>query len=166
MKDLLEKFYAALSNLDPEGMIDCYHDEITFEDPAFGELHDDKARNMWRMLLSNRQGGDFRIEYSNIIADGVKGSAKLEAYYTFTKTGRKVHNRIKSEFLFKDGKIIKQRDYFDLYRWSRQALGMSGWILGWTFFFRNKLQIQSNRMLLKFEHRMKDPSISEESSLH
>ena len=45
-------------------MVVCYHDEIEFEDPAFGILKGEKARNMWRMLCANAR--DLKIEYSVI----------------------------------------------------------------------------------------------------
>ncbi|MCK5702831.1 MAG: nuclear transport factor 2 family protein, partial [Cyclobacteriaceae bacterium] len=77
-----------------------------------------------------------------------------EAYYSFSKTGRKVHNIINAEFEFKDGKIIKHIDNFDLYKWSKQALGIQGLILGWTGFFKKKLHKQTNKMLYYFERKM------------
>ncbi len=153
MKEIIEQFYKAFQNLDAEGMAACYHDEILFEDPAFGVLKGEKAKNMWRMLCQSQKGGDESIvvKYSNIQSSNNKGSAHWEAYYTFSKTGRKVHNIIDAEFEFKDGKIIRHTDSFDLYRWSKQALGLQGWLLGWTSFFKGKLQQQTNGMLRKFE---------------
>ena len=41
-------------------------------------------------------------------------------------------NRVRSTFRFADGLIADQRDEFDLYRWTRQALGPVGMLLGWT----------------------------------
>ena len=48
--DLIDRFYTAFANQDAETMASCYSDDIVFEDPAFGELHGDDARDMWRML--------------------------------------------------------------------------------------------------------------------
>lgn len=53
MKSIIEKFYQAFENFDAEGMIEYYHNEIKFEDPAFGVLRGEKAKNMWRMLSLN-----------------------------------------------------------------------------------------------------------------
>ena len=36
MKSTIEKFYTAFTNNDAEAMVACYHDNIIFEDPAFG----------------------------------------------------------------------------------------------------------------------------------
>ena len=153
MKEIIEKFYQAFENLDAEGMIECYHEEIKFEDPAFGILRGEKAKNMWRMLCNNQKGKDFKIKASEIEFINQKGSAHWEVTYTFSKTGRKVHNIVNAEFEFKEGKIINHLDNFDLYRWSRQALGFSGFLLGWTTFFKKKLNAQTNKLLSRFEQK-------------
>jgi limonene-1,2-epoxide hydrolase len=151
MKQLLEAFYTAFKNLDAETMVNCYHDDVVFKDPAFGILNGDHAKNMWRMLCESQKGKDFKITFSNIEANDFNGSAHWEAFYTFSKTGRKVHNVIEAQFEFKDGKIIKHTDVFDLYRWSKQAFGLTGFLLGWTRFFKNKLNVQTNNLLSKYE---------------
>ena len=55
-----------------------------------------------------------------------------------------------AEFEFKDGKIWRQRDRFDFYRWSRQAFGMTGVLLGWTGFLRGKVQAEAAKGLAIF----------------
>ena len=152
MKSIIENFYRAFDNLDAESMIDCYHKDIKFEDPAFGVLNGEKAKNMWRMLCNSQKGKDFKVKASNIVYNNMKGTADWEAYYTFRKTGRKVHNVINAEFEFKDGKIINHFDQFDLYKWSKQALGFKGLLLGWTTFFKKKLNAQTNKLLSEFEN--------------
>ncbi|MFT4771922.1 MAG: hypothetical protein ACI9D1_001957, partial [Cryomorphaceae bacterium] len=82
------------------------------------------------------------------------GSAHWEAKYTFSKTGRKVHNSIDATFEFSDGKIIKHTDDFDLKKWAKQAMGLKGALLGGTGFFKKKLQEQTNGMLAKFESKL------------
>ena len=149
MKELIHRFYTALNDRDADTMISCYHDDVVFEDPGFGKLPGDRAKKMWQMLCKN--GKDLKVEFSQVEADENKGKAHWEAWYTFSKTGRPVHNKIDAEFAFKDGKISKHTDHFDLRRWSSQALGWKGMLLGGTGFFKKKLQQQTNRMLDKFE---------------
>lgn len=151
MQHTIETFYKAFNNLDAKTMVSCYHDDITFEDPAFGVLQKNRAKNMWRMLCASQKGKDFKIEFSNIEANEQTGKAHWEAYYTFSKTGRKVHNKIDAEFEFKDGKIIRHIDTFNLHKWSHQAMGFKGFLLGSTGFFKKKLQLQTNKLLDKFE---------------
>ena len=51
--------------------------------------------------------------------------------YTFSATKRRVHNIIDATFRFKDGKIISHTDRFDIWRWSRAALGPVMAVIGW-----------------------------------
>ncbi|WP_299159185.1 nuclear transport factor 2 family protein [uncultured Tenacibaculum sp.] len=46
MKTIIENFYKAFSKIDAEAMVQCYHEDIVFNDPAFGTLKGDKAKNM------------------------------------------------------------------------------------------------------------------------
>ena len=110
MKNLIDRFYTAFTNLDADTMADCYHENVIFEDPAFGVLKGDRAKNMWRMLLHSQKGKDFNVTYNTVKYNDETGSAKWEAKYNFSKTGRKVHNKITAEFEFKDGLIIKHTD--------------------------------------------------------
>ena len=160
MKHLIEKFYSAFANCDAETMVACYHEDIEFEDSAFGQLTGSQAGNMWRMLCATQQGKkDFRVEVSNIKADDQKGTAHWESHYTFSQTGRQVFNKIDAAFEFKDGKIIKHIDRFNLYKWSSQALGLKGTLIGWSSFFKNKLHLQTAKSLARFEEKMKSSNV-------
>ena len=59
------------------------------------------------------------------------GSAHWEARYTYSATGRSVHNRIDATFEFRDGLITRHVDRFSLWRWAAMALGAKGALLGW-----------------------------------
>jgi ketosteroid isomerase-like protein len=146
---LITEFYTAFSQHDYARMAACYHDEIEFTDPAFGNLKGPQAKAMWKMLLE-RSGGKLKVVFSNVEADEKSGRAHWEAFYEFSKTGRAVHNKIDATFEFKDGKIIKHVDHFNLWRWSQQALGVSGWLLGYTSFFKKKLHLQTSKALSNF----------------
>ncbi|WP_460218772.1 nuclear transport factor 2 family protein [Psychroserpens sp. MEBiC05023] len=154
MNELIEKFYKAFNELDADTMASCYHKDITFEDPAFGVLSGQHAGNMWRMLCNSQKGKDFKVIYSNIRSNNNTGSAHWEAFYEFSKTGRPVHNKIEATFEFKDGKIIKHTDIFNLHKWAKQALGLKGFLLGGTKFFQKQLNSQTNKLLYKFENTL------------
>lgn len=153
MEQVITNFYEAFAQLDAQGMVKNYHPDIVFEDPAFGILKGKKAAKMWEMLCESQKGKDFVVQFSAVKCDNNKGSAHWEAIYTFSKTGRKVHNIIDAEFEFKDGKIIKHTDNFNLYKWAKQAFGISGFFIGWTPFFRKKLNAQTNLLLTKFMNK-------------
>lgn len=151
MIDTIEKFYLAFQALNAEEMISYYHDDIEFEDPAFGKLKGQKACNMWRMLCESQRNKNFQLEFSDIRFDGTTAYAHWEAKYIFSKTGRKVHNKIDAQFHFKNGKIISHKDNFNLHAWAKQAMGFKGWVLGGTNFFKNALQKQTNQLLKIYE---------------
>lgn len=147
-KQLIEQFYSSFKKLDWRGMHACYHDQVFFYDPVFEDLDAPKAKAMWKMLCL--QAKDFSLEYYAVEADAEYGSCHWKASYTFSKTGRKVVNRIKAHFKFHEGKIIEHMDDFDLYAWSRQAFGASGWALGWSSFLKNKIRSTAKSNLEKF----------------
>lgn len=149
MKNIIEKFYTAFTEKDWQTMQSCYHDEVTFEDPAFGQLHGAEAKKMWKMLCE--QGNDLKIEFSNVEVNEKIGKAHWEAWYTFSLTGKKIHNVIDAEFELKDGLIISHKDSFNLHRWAKQAFGFKGWLLGGTNFFRKKFQQQARKSLAKYK---------------
>ncbi len=149
MKDPIEQFYLAFQQLDAEAMVACYHPNVEFHDPAFGTLKGEKAKDMWRMLCANAK--DFKLEVFRHQQAGDTGQAHWDAHYTFSQTGRKVHNSIDASFELKDGYIIKHHDHFDVRRWAKQALGFKGWLLGGTDFFQKKLQAQTNGLLSKYQ---------------
>lgn len=150
-EQLLRQFYTALQNKDYEGIKAIYHPDIKFWDNAFGQLRGNRAGAMWHMLLSNvSEESPLEFRFANIKADDTQGSGELEAFYNFSLTGRAVHNKIRGTFQFQNGKIIRQRDEFNFWRWARQAFGLTGLLLGWTPFFKQKFQREVNKRLDKF----------------
>lgn len=160
-KALINKFYTAFAGGDAKTMQSCYHESIVFEDPAFGVLTGSNAGDMWEMLLSGpRENPDgtkaLTIEHTNVEATETTGSANWVAHYKFS--GRPVENRVKATFEFKDGLITKHTDVFDFWIWSSQALGISGYLLGWTSFLNNQVKGQTNGKLAKFVARKYTPA--------
>ena len=143
-KEIIERFYKAFQQLDAETMVSLYHDDIEFTDPGFGTLRGIDAKNMWRMLCHKAK--DLKIETSNL----TEKSVHWEAHYTFSVTGRYIHNIIDANFEFKEGKIIRHVDTFNLHKWASQAFGLKGLLLGGTSFFKKKLQKQAKNILEKF----------------
>lgn len=59
-------------------------------------------------------------------------------------------NRIDASFEFRDGRILRHRDSFGLWRWTRQALGPIGVVLGWSPLVQNKVRSQAMKSLEKY----------------
>lgn len=140
-QELINKFYNSFSQKNPNGMVECYSDSIEFQDPVFGLITGSKPKAMWQMLLE--RSTSLQISFSNIIADDTNGSADWVAEYEFSKTKRKVVNRIHAEFTFKDGKIITHKDTFSLWKWAGMALGIKGYLLGFTPLVQNKIKSEA-----------------------
>ena len=135
---LLRDFYAAFARRDHAAMARCYAPDAHFSDPVFPDLKGSEVTAMWRMLAE--RATDLRIEASGINAEGDRGVAHWEAWYTFSGTGRPVHNVIDATFTFRNGLIARHIDRFDFHRWSTQALGPVGFLLGWTPMICNKVR--------------------------
>lgn len=147
--EIILRFYAAFKKNDYKAMQACYHPEAKFSDPVFPNLNSKEVKAMWQMLLTAAK--DLKVEHSGFLPTaGGGGTARLDAWYTFSRTGRKVHNIIFTSFEVKDGLIYRHNDKFDFWRWSRQALGLSGVLLGWTPMVKNKVRSTARKGLDKF----------------
>jgi len=144
----IEKFYTAFAARDLDTMATCYHPEIHFSDPVFPDLHGGQVMHMWRTLSG--RSADMAIVYRDVVAtesaEGT-GSAHWTARYVFSGTGRPVVNEIDASFRFRDGLFVRHVDSFDFWRWSRQALGTPGLLLGWSPYLRSKVRAQSAKLI-------------------
>jgi ketosteroid isomerase-like protein len=181
--DLIAHFYAAFQRRDAEAMVACYAPDVVFCDPAFGTLRGGEAGDMWRMLLARSTELTVSLENASVNEpgsgrkgvstgrqearreDGQQGgqegeregerqaSANWVARYRFTQTNRLVVNRVHARFVFRGGLIAEHRDNFDIWAWSRQALGVKGLLLGWTPFLRRTVQAQARKSLAAYRAR-------------
>lgn len=142
---LIARFYEAFGAGDAEAMGACYHPRAHFSDPVFPSLDGPEVTRMWRTLLT--RSDDLRVRLGAHHADRDEGSAHWTATYTFSKTGRVVRNEIDARFRFEDGLIVDHADSFDFWRWSRMALGLPGYLLGWSPMLKGKVRAQSAALL-------------------
>lgn len=136
-------------------MIACYARDVEFSDPVFTRLKGEEVFAMWRMLTQRAQ--DLTIEVSDIEASDVSGKAHWDARYTFSQTGRPVHNRVDAEFTFRDGKIIRHQDRFDLWAWAAMALGLKGRLLGWLPAVQGTIRKNADTRLREYMREQKSP---------
>jgi ketosteroid isomerase-like protein len=147
-EEQIRRFYSAFMRHDTAAMAAHYAPDAVFTDPAFGELRGPQVGAMWAMLTS--RATDLVVEMMSSDADAAAGSGRWEAWYTFTATGRPVHNVVHTTFRFRDGLIVEQHDHFAFWPWSRQALGRAGLLLGWTPFLRRKVRHNARKSLDAF----------------
>ncbi len=142
---LIHDFYGALARKDGAAMAACYAPDGQFSDPAFGVLNASEVGAMWRMLTA--RAADLEVVLCKVRADDASGAAHWDASYTFSKTGRKVVNRIDASFRFRDGKIVRHEDHFNLWRWAAMALGPAGALMGWSPPMQRAIRRQSRQAL-------------------
>jgi ketosteroid isomerase-like protein len=145
---LIRRFYEALDAGDGESMAPCYAPNARFSDPVFGDLRDGEPGAMWRMLTE--RSDDLSVDLADHGAEGDRGWARWIATYTFTQTGRPVRNDVRAEMRFEDGLIAEHHDDFSLYRWTRQALGPPGLLLGWSPIVRGAVRRRARESLDEF----------------
>ena len=145
---IIRRFYDAFAKTDALTMGRCYADHVVFSDPVFPRLKGEEARAMWRMLCARSK--DFSLSYDGVEADEHSGKVRWVAHYTFSKTGRSVENIVNATFRFANGAIIEHTDRFDFWRWSRQALGAAGLLLGWTSSLQRKAQGTAAQSLAEY----------------
>jgi len=147
-QQLITTFYERFRQGNWKGMQECYHKEIFFYDPVFESLEGPKVGAMWEMLLSNAK--DLCVDFGSVEGTGGYGSCEWVATYTFTPTGRKVINKVRAHFFITDGKIAEHQDDFNLWKWSAQALGLRGLLLGWTSALQIRLRRKARTNLERF----------------
>ena len=146
--DLITSFYQAFQARDHAGMIACYSPSIHFSDPVFTDLRGSEAMAMWHMLCE--RGTDLEVSFRDVEADEARGRARWEARYAFSKGSRPVHNVVDASFSFRDGLIVRHTDSFDLWKWTRMAIGPTGVALGWSAPFQSKVRETATSELRKF----------------
>ncbi len=147
-KQLVASFYEAFVRKDADAMGALYADDATFSDEVFVGLNSKQAAAMWKMLSTRSK--DLKVTFEILGESGDEVHTEWHAYYTFSKTGRMVHNVIQSTIKVKNNKIYSHRDSFSFWKWSTQALGPIGFILGWTPIIKGKVQKEAMASLHKF----------------
>ncbi len=148
--ELITTFYTAFTSRDAEAMAACYAPDARFCDPVFTDLRGPQVGDMWRMLCSSAT--DLSLDFDSVTDE----SAHWVASYSFPSTGRRVRNDIRASFVCADGLIQEHRDTFDLWAWSRQAIGPAGVVLGWTPMMQRRIRDQAISGLRRYQAR-RDP---------
>ncbi len=151
----IRRFYDAFAKLDAATMAACYAPDAKFDDEVFSLRGAREIGGMWTMLCTATQakGADvWKLTYRDVQADAAKGQAHWDAHYRFSATGRLVDKALDARFTFTpDGLIATHRDRFDFWKWSRQALGVPGWLLGWSSALRAKVKATAAGNLERFK---------------
>lgn len=155
-EQIIADFYKAFQQLNADEMNKCYSHDVVFFDPVFELLRGDEVRAMWEMLC--KRAKDFSLSFGDILNLGDDYyTCDILVSYEFTKTGRKVVNKIKAHMKIENGLIVEHSDAFSIHKWSSQALGFSGWLLGWNSFFQRRIKNNAKRGLMEFMTEKNNP---------
>ncbi|WP_418263050.1 nuclear transport factor 2 family protein [Flavobacterium faecale] len=155
----IHQFYSILSAGDTASLSEFYAPDVKFRDPIFGLLTGKDVFAMWTMLIEKGKG-NLHIKLSDTKADDYLGATQWTATYTYGPNNNKVVNTIQANFHFKDGLIIKHTDDFDIWKWSKQALGFKGFLFGWTGYMQHKIHKKALESLRKYKVLQSDKNQS------
>jgi hypothetical protein len=144
---ILNQLFSSLDRHDHQAMADCYDREATFRDIAFDLRGKTQVHAMWHMICET----DIRTTFDLGQVDEQNGEVNVVDEYTFSSTGRKVRNVIRSQFRFRNGLIIEEQDLCDARLWAAMALGgVAGFLAGRFRFLRS---LKARKMLRAFIER-------------
>lgn len=120
------QFYTAFACRDAATMAAAYAPTVSFHDPLFGSLHGSQVMLMWNSIMP--KADPFHIVPTVGSTAVARGDDTFEVHVNWAAdyglAGRMIHNQSSTTLLVQRGKIIQQRDEWDLKAWTAQALPM------------------------------------------
>ncbi len=144
-KEIAIKFYDAFSAANIDVLKQLYDKKLIFNDNIFVNLDYNETISMWSSLLVGNKNMSIKYEIKKYSEKYVE--VEWIADYLFTSTNRNVKNIILAKMEIDQGKIINHTDNFDFYKWSQMAFGITGVLIGWTSFFKNKVRTEAYNKL-------------------
>lgn len=144
-KEIAIKFYDAFSVANIDVLKQLYDKKLIFNDNIFVNLDYNETISMWSSLLVGNKNMSIKYEIKKYSEKYVE--VEWIADYLFTSTNRNVKNIILAKMEIDQGKIINHTDNFDFYKWSQMAFGITGVLIGWTSFFKNKVRTEAYNKL-------------------
>lgn len=120
-------FFAAFSRRDAAAMEQAYDPKVRFRDPLFGTLRGrPRVMEMWNTIIPAANAQTFEIKPSQRGAPvrNPDGSYEVRMHWdaSYDLGKRHVENHADTVLTIRDGKIISQRDDWDLKKWTAQAV--------------------------------------------
>jgi SnoaL-like domain len=151
LSPVVGRFFEAFAASDWQTMARCYHDKASFSDPVYPDLREERIVYMWHQLLGgietskSKRGSkkssslnNLKLEYRVLFGDERKAQVQWTATYLYEK--RSVSNQVLSTLAIWDDKIVRQVDEYNFWRWSRQALGLTGLAFGAMPWYQRSVQ--------------------------
>ncbi|KAH8923203.1 hypothetical protein BT69DRAFT_1262631 [Atractiella rhizophila] len=147
----IEKYQSSHASLDWEGMSSCLSPTYTFSDPAFPDLDERMSKGMWCMFLENRETNKMVVKCGPATKTG-ENTWEYDYSVDYVLNSRPILNHMHATLTLSPSTnlITKQVDHFDFYAWARQALGVSGYLLGWTEMVKGQVRTRAKGRLEGF----------------
>jgi limonene-1,2-epoxide hydrolase len=122
-----EAFYGAFGKGDSKGMAAAYDKNVVFHDPLFRTLKGaGEVMEMWKTIMPAANPATFKLEpkVDPKPTQNPDGSFNVKVHWDahYDLGPRHVDNHSDTTLTIKNGKIIGQRDDWDLAAWTKQAL--------------------------------------------
>ncbi|HEY4177232.1 MAG TPA: nuclear transport factor 2 family protein [Kofleriaceae bacterium] len=117
-------FYSAFARRDAATMAQAYAPNVKFHDPLFGNLHGSQVMLMWNSIMPAAKPFDIKPTVApgatSLGEDRYEVHVNWDAHYGLS--GRQIHNNSQTTLVIQGGKIVEQRDVWNLDAWTAQAL--------------------------------------------
>lgn len=140
---VVNRFFESYQRSDWQSMARCYHDKASFSDPIYPDLREENIVYLWFSRLSKHQSID--LQYRVVFADERKAQVEWTAISPFNGKAVKIEGL--STFALWDETIVRHVDEFSFVKWSRQAQGLKGWLLGGSRFYQARVQRSARSQL-------------------
>ncbi len=148
-KELVYRFYEAFGKGAYQQMMDCYDEDIIYNDPLVGMIERGKARAYWKMICTNAQDISLSSsEFEELDAEYI--TCKYQVRYFFPPTGKQVQYSAKAFMRIRDEKIIEHSDGYRLSSFIGNAYGITGKLFGWTGYMKKKIQYRYHQLLEEY----------------
>jgi hypothetical protein len=138
----VEQLFKAAQARDPDAILLAYAEEALIDHPLLGSLS--RADYAAALTAFLQETPDYELTFQINHAGIDHAEAEWTLSYVFHATGRSIVTKGETAFRLSGLRIIHQRDDFDRRDWSRQALGLSGFVLsfvpGWRAFLERELR--------------------------
>ncbi len=120
-EELVRTYFAAVARKDIDTMLSMLHDDFEYQNMPYDRRMTSKADKRKFFEWFTKGMTDYKLELKHVVADD--RFVFHEGVENYVKKGHRVALPYCGVFEFKDGKITRQRDYFDA-RTIEKQLGM------------------------------------------
>jgi hypothetical protein len=136
----ISKLFTAIETGDTYSIMECYHDFSTIYDPIVGTIYGEVAPYYPSLLATSFLSA--RIEVTKLVTEKLSGFAEVKIQLTRRESNKVITCRGRLEFEFKDGKICRQVNEYNVWHLMREIDGKPGSLFGMLPSYRRKYKVK------------------------